>query len=272
MKTVLKYPGSKWSTADWIISHFPIDYEKMTYLEPFFGSGAIFFNKKRSMIETINDLDGNVVNLFKQIRDNHEALARAIKLTPWARDEYKNSYEMTGEHLEDARRFMVRCWQAIGTKTSDISGWSNNIKPVDSGLSRWSRLDEEIIRTAQRLSNEKLNLVQIENQPAVDLIKRYNRKEVLIYLDPPYVLKTRSGRIYKYEMTDEQHIELLETVLKHKGPVIISGYDNEIYSEYLKGWKKEKRLVNTEMGGKGTEVIWMNYEAPAEQLRLTMGM
>lgn len=270
MNTVLKYPGSKWSIADWIIANFPSNYEKLTYLEPFFGSGAVFFNKKRSMIETINDLDGNVVNLFKQIRDNPEALSRAIKLTPWARDEYKNSYEMTGETLEDARRFMVRCWQAIGTKTSDISGWSNNIKPIDSGLSRWSRLHEEILRTAQRLSNEKLNLVQIENQPAVDLIKRYNRKEVLIYLDPPYVLKTRSGRIYKHEMSNEQHEELLKSVLEHKGYVIISGYDNDIYREYLKDWKRETRTASTEMGGKGTEVIWMNYEPSAEQLRLTI--
>lgn len=271
MRTILKYPGSKWSTAEWIISNFPANYEKMTYLEPFFGSGAIFFNKKRSMIETINDLDGNVVNLFKQIRDNPEDLSRVIEFTPWSRDEYKKSYELTGNALEDARRFMVRCWQAIGTKTSDISGWSNNIKPIDSGLSRWSRLHEEILRTAKRLSNKDLNLVQIENQPAVELIKRYNRKEVLVYLDPPYVLATRkSGRIYKHEMSNEQHIELLDTIINHKGKVIISGYDNEIYREYLRDWRRETRLTSTEMGGKGIEVIWMNYEASAVQLGLTV--
>jgi site-specific DNA-adenine methylase len=78
LNTVLKYPGSKWSTAQWIISNFPPGYEKMTYLEPFFGSGAIFFNKKRSVIETINDLDGNVVNLFKVIRDNPGELASIV--------------------------------------------------------------------------------------------------------------------------------------------------------------------------------------------------
>ncbi len=270
MQTVLKYPGSKWSTAEWIISNFPANYEKMTYLEPFFGSGAVLFKKNRSMIETINDIDCSVVNLFKQIRDNSEALARAIEFTPWAREEYRSSHEITGDPLEDARRFMVRCWQAIGTKTSNISGWSNNIKPIDSGLSRWSRLHEEILRTSKRLTNEKLYLVQIENQPAVDLIKRYNRKEVLIYLDPPYVLKTRSGRIYKHEMTDEQHVELLETIKAHKGSVIISGYDNEIYSTLLKDWRREIREASTEMGGKGTEVIWMNYEPPSEQLRMSI--
>ena len=94
----------------------------MTYLEPFFGSGAVFFNKKRSLIETINDLDGNVVNLFKQIRDNPEALARAIEYTPWSREEYSLSYRKTGDDSEDARRFLVRMWQAIGAKSSDITG------------------------------------------------------------------------------------------------------------------------------------------------------
>lgn len=62
INTLLKYPGSKWRIAYWIISHFP---EHKVYCEPFFGSGAIFFSKKPVYIETINDLDGNVVNLFK---------------------------------------------------------------------------------------------------------------------------------------------------------------------------------------------------------------
>lgn len=136
MNTVLKYPGSKWSTADWIISNFPTGYEKMTYLDPFFGSGAVFFNKNRSKIETINDLDESVVNLFRVIREHPEQLSKLIEFTPWSRQEYRNSYKSTGDSIEDARRFLVSCWQAIGTKTSDISGWSNNIKPTDSGISR----------------------------------------------------------------------------------------------------------------------------------------
>lgn len=268
MNTVLKYPGSKWSTAEWIISFFPPGYENMTYLEPFFGSGAVFFNKNRSSVETINDIDNNVVNLFQQIRDNPEALARAIEFTPWSRTEYKASYTPAGEPLEDARRFMVRCWQAIGTKTSDISGWRHNIKPGDTGLSRWYRLNDEIMRTAKRLCHEKLKIVQIENQTAVDLIKRYNRKEVLIYCDPPYLLSTRSGRIYKHEMTNEQHLDLLQSLLSHKGKVIISGYENELYNSQLAGWHKEKRLASTEMGGRAVEVLWINYKPSGQQITL----
>ena len=259
--TVLKYPGSKWSTADWIISNFPVGYENMTYLEPFFGSGAVFFNKNRSKIETINDLDENVVNLFKVIRQHPEELSKLIEFTPWSRQEYRQSYDLTGDNIEDARRFLVRCWQAIGTKTSDISGWSNNIKPVDSGLSRWTRLESLISMAAKRLKHSGLNLVQIENMPAVDLIKRYNRPYVFIYCDPPYILSTRSSRIYKCEMTDDEHIELLQTLKEHSGPVILSGYLNDIYSELLSGWTMKTKKSNCEMGKAAMEAIWMNYNS-----------
>jgi len=232
----------------------------MTYLEPFFGSGAVFFNKNRSKIETINDLDGSVVNLFKVIRDNPEELARLIELTPWSRQEYKESYEMTGDSIEDARRFLVRCWQAIGTKTSDITGWANCIKPADNGKSRWCRLEPSIRRTSLRLKSEKLKIVQIENTNAIDLIKTYNRPYVFIYCDPPYVLSTRSKRIYKCEMADDEHIELLTALKEHSGPVMISGYMNDIYSDMLKAWNIKTKKSNCEKGKAATEVIWMNYD------------
>jgi DNA adenine methylase len=163
---------------------------------------------------------------------------------------------------------MVRCWQAIGTKTSDIRGWSNNIKPGDTGLSRWCRLKDEIMRTAKRLTNQNGKLVQIENMPARELIQRYNRPYVLIYCDPPYVLSTRSGRIYKHEMSDEDHVKILETLLQHPGPVIISGYQSDLYDSMLSGWHKANTKANCEKGKSATEVLWMNYKPPAEQISL----
>ena len=212
MNTVLKYPGSKWSTADWIILNFPAGYEKMTYLEPFFGSGAVFFNKNRSLVETINDLDGNVINLFKQIRDNPEALARAVEYTPWSREEYSLSYKKSGDELEDARRFLVRMWQAIGAKSSDITGWRSNIKSINGNVTQWATvLPKNIIDISSRLKHSNNRLVQIENQTAVKVIERYARKNVFIYADPPYVLSTRSKRIYACEMKDADHIEYPDT-------------------------------------------------------------
>lgn len=269
MNTVLKYPGSKWSMVDWIIDLFPKDYEKMTYLEPFFGSGAVFFNKQRSKIETLNDVDDQVVNLFRVIRENPDELLRKINLTPWSRTEYKQSYgPKTGDSLEDARRFMVRTWMAIGTKTSDITGWSNNQKPVDSGISRWCKLDQNMMIASKRLQHDKCNLVQIENMEALKLIERYNRPYVFIYADPPYPISTRSKRIYKHEMTDDDHIRLLEVLTMHTGPVMISTYKNALYDNMLKGWNVEQITVQTEMGGSAIETVYMNYVPHASQMKM----
>jgi len=268
MKTVLKYPGSKWSSAEWIIDNFPDGYENMTYLEPCFGSGAVFFNKNRSKIETINDVDQNVVNLFRVVRDHPQVINDLIRFTPWSREEYKLSYEQTEDEIEKARRFLVRCWQAIGTKTSDITGWSNNIKPVDSGSSRWSRLEESISMTATRLKSDGMYLVQIENMDMFELIRRYSKPYVFIYIDPPYLLNTRSKRIYKHELTNEDHIELLKLINEHKGPVMISGYDSDLYNSHLEGWYKDTKPTRCEMGKDAIEVIWMNYKPKPKQLRL----
>lgn len=123
VKPVLKYAGAKWRIADWISGFFP---PHEIYLEPFFGSGAVFFRKAPARLETINDIDGNVVNLFRVLREQPEQLAALIELTPWARDEYYSSYEKTGEPVEDARRFLVRCWQAFGTMTAARTGWRHS--------------------------------------------------------------------------------------------------------------------------------------------------
>lgn len=269
MQTVLKYPGSKWSTARWIISNFPVGYEKMTYLEPFFGSGAVFFNKNRSLIETINDMDGNVINLFKVIREYPEELAKMVEFTPWSREEYRTCYEMTGKELEDARRFLVRMWMAIGAKSSDKTGWRHWISSNCGWAESWfTKLPLNILRTSSRLKHRTGYVVQIENQDAVKLIKRYNKSNVLIYADPPYVRSTRSGRIYAYEMTDQDHIDLLKVLLKHPGPVVLSGYDNDLYNNMLHGWNKQHLEARAEGGRKAIETIWINYEPPAEQISL----
>lgn len=267
MNTVLKYPGAKWSMTDWIISNFPQEYEKMTYIEPYFGSGAAFFNKKRSAIETINDMDDDVINLFKVIRDQPETLAKLIQQTPWSRTEYKSSYEKTGNELEDARRYLVRSWQAIGFKPSDITGWRNNIQDLNGNVNQWStKLPDRIVEVSSRFQHTKSCLVQIENQPAIKLIKRHQKPYVFIYADPPYLRETRSSRIYKHEMTEEDHVELLETILDHPGPVMLSGYQSNLYDEMLKGWNKETIGAFAEGGRGRTEVIWMNYTVNFEQI------
>ena len=267
MKPVLRYPGAKWSISEWIVSHIP---PHDVYLEPFFGSGAIFFNKKPSKLETINDLSGDVVNLFKVLRDNHEKLEKMIDLTPWARDEYysctmpNGNTPKSGNDIEDARRFLVRCWQGMSSKIDGRTGWRSDIK-CDCGqnhVKTWIKVPERIRDVVDRLKQ-----VQIENQPAVEIIKRYGNENVFIYADPPYLLSTRSGTMYYHEMTDADHLKLLDVLDKHPGPVIVSGYDNELYKDRLADWHKEARSSVADKG-KRKEVVWLNKKASMYSNRL----
>ena len=263
MKAVIKYPGSKWSLAKEIISFFP---EHHSYLEAFFGSGAVLFNKPRSNIETVNDLDGNVINLFECIRKDPERLAREIYFTPYARQVYEDAYKtVTGDSFERARNFYIRCNMGHGFRTTgEKVGWKNDVQGRERAYASqdWVNLPEKILQAAERLRG-----VQIENKPAVDLIQRFNNKKVLIYCDPPYVLGTRHGKQYRCEMEDSDHAELLEVLLQHKGAVLISGYNSKLYNDMLRGWHKETAVAYSQVGSKKEEVIWMNFE-PNGQLKL----
>lgn len=119
-------------------------------------------------------------------------------------------------------------------------------------------------------ATERLKKVQIENRPAVEVIKRFKFKQVFIYADPPYLLGTRAGKQYKHEMNMDDHVELLETLMQHPGPIIISGYQSKLYDDILEGWHKERIDSLAEYGGKRKEVIWMNFKPPVEQLRLSI--
>lgn len=266
MKRILNYVGSKWSLAEWIISNMP---EHEVYLEPFFGSGAVFFNKEQSTIETINDIDGNVVNLFQVIRNNPEELKRLIQLTPYARSEYLDAYEELGEEhsdLERARLFLIRCWMARGGKTSDRTGWRHNINPSTvNAIPDWNGLPTTIIQAAERLKD-----AQIENQNAITLIERYNRADCLIYADPPYLLETRTKRHYAKEMNDKEHGKLLKALMQHSGPVLLSGYDNDFYNSTLVGWTKVKKTSFTDAANKKEEILWLNPNATTNQEQLSI--
>lgn len=253
-RMVIKYPGAKWRIADWIINKMP---EHHSYVEPYFGSGAVFFRKPASRIETINDLDDDVANLFRIIRDNPEPLVRAVTYTPYSRQEYENAFHPADNltDIEKARQFLIKCWQGHGFRTNAYkAGWKNDIQGREAAyaMRSWYRLPGWISETVDRLKE-----VQIECRPALEVIKRFNYSNVLIYADPPYVLSTRTGKNYKHEMTDADHLELLEALLQHKGPVMLSGYDSELYNSCLEGWDKFQVETTAEKGLHRTEALWI---------------
>lgn len=259
----MKYPGSKWKLAKWIIGFFP---QHHSYLEPFFGSGAVLFNKPRSNIETINNMDGNVVNLFEWIKRDPERLAHEIYWTPYARQVYEDAFAAVPEDsFEKAVNFYIRLNMGHGFRTTgDKVGWKNDIQGRERAYAAqdWVHLSEKIMQAAERLRG-----VQIENKAAVELIQRFNYPNVLVYADPPYVLSTRNGKQYRHEMDNAAHADLLEALLAHEGPVILSGYDNPLYQEMLKGWHREQKESRTQSLAIKTETLWMNFE-PEEQMNL----
>ena len=252
MKAILKYPGAKWRISDWIISHFP---EHKVYLEPFFGSGAVFFKKEPSYIETLNDIDGNIVNLFEVCRNHPEELANLISLTPFARDEFINCYAHSDDPIEQARRTLVRFHQSFGTSNSSKRSW-RNVQTYGGPrcATMWNYLPDTIIECFERLKN-----AQIENIDAIELIGRYNDENTLIYIDPPYLQRLRKKNMYAFEFSDDKHKELLEVISKSKSKIILSGYENDLYDSALVDWNTDKKETTVQMGLHRIEKIWMNF-------------
>ncbi|MBW2673936.1 MAG: DNA adenine methylase [Deltaproteobacteria bacterium] len=222
------------------------------YVEPYFGSGAVLFKKERSKIETVNDLNGDVINLFRVLRERPQELTDLIYMTPWSREEYCASYEMTGDELEDARRFLVRCWQAFGTRLNTSSGWKNEGCGAQGKIvvHVWRDLPERILAVAERLRG-----VQIENSLAVDVINRLAAKHTLIYADPPYL---EVPPLYAMRTSEEEHCEMLDALKASPGPVLLSGYENDLYSCELVSWEECRVSANADGGRVREEVLWLN--------------
>lgn len=263
MKSVLKYPGAKNRIASWLCEYIP---EHNVYVEPFGGSLAVLFNKPRCHIETVNDLHGEVVNFFKILRDDPEELIKRIELTPYSREEYNLAYQESDDDIEKARKFCVKCWQGFGCANLYHNGFKSGQQTNSPNPAKvWSELPDVMLQATERLKG-----VQIENLPALDLIKRYDTPDVFIYADPPYLHGTRKNYLYKYEMKDDEHVALLETLLEHPGRILLSGYDNNLYDGILKGWNKVHKNTLAEGGLKRTETLWMNYDLKIGQLSLIL--
>jgi len=252
IQTVLRYPGAKWVLASWIVDNLPAH---NVYVEPFFGSGAVLFRKPPARTETVNDIDGDVVNLFQVIRNQPDELCRAVALTPWARDEYRAAYVDDSEldEVERARLFLVRCWQAFGSKVGPHPGWRNRTtgkSPCEPDV--WVKMPTRIRAVAERLLS-----VQIENCDALTLLDRFNAPNVLVYADPPYMEGTRQKRIYAHEIDTTYHEALLNKLSKHQGAVVLSGYDHELYNDKLSGWRRVEHDARNMLGNQRREILWI---------------
>lgn len=257
--------GGKFSHLNWLLALLPDCHH---YCEPFAGSGAVLLNREPSPVETFNDLDGEVVNFFRVLREQKDKLIEAIGLTPFSREEFALACEVSPDlsPLERARRFYVRARQVRTglAQTATLGRWANCKNTSRAGMSgvvsRWLGAVEDLPAVAERLLR-----VQIENRPAVDVIRLYDSPTTLFYCDPPYVHSTRGdSRAYGFEMTDAQHQELAALLNSVQGMVALSNYDapllNKLYAPPK--WYKfvSPVLTNHSTKGKRIEVLWTNYD------------
>jgi DNA adenine methylase len=262
MKSILRYPGSKWNLADKISQLLP---EHKTYLEPYFGSGAVLFTKTPSAIETVNDLNDDVVNFFRVIKQDPEALAEKIYLTPYSRKVYDDAWKIRPENeIDKALNFVIRSFMSYGFRPTEKSGWKNNVNGRERAyaVKCWNDLPKLIQEVTLRLKQ-----VQIECRPAIELIEKYSRDNVSMYVDPPYVLSTRRRKQYSVEMEDKDHEELLDALNNSKAKILLSGYDSDLYNKRLKNWERIEFSATAEKGLPRTEILWVNF-SPKKQLEL----
>lgn len=262
--------GGKYSHLDWLLPLLPKCHH---YCEPFAGSAAALLNRDPSPIETYNDLDGEVCNFFRVLRNQKDKLVKAIALTPFSREEFAIACELDGKlsALERARRFYVRARQVRTglAQTASIGRWANCIDTSRAGMSgvvsRWLGGIELLPEIGERLLR-----VQIENRPAVDVINLYDSPDTLFYCDPPYVHETRGdSKAYGHEMTDDQHRELADALNAAKGMIAFSNYDCNLMNQlYPAGrWQKIVGPAKTNHSTKDvrTEVLWVNYDPYKKQ-------
>jgi DNA adenine methylase len=255
--------GGKFSHLNWLLPLLP---ECHHYCEPFGGSAAVLLNRAPSPVETYNDIDGEVTNFFRVLRDQKDRLTEAIGLTPFSREEFYLSITKSGRklsELERARRFFVRARQARTglAQTASLGRWANCKNTSRAGMSgvvsRWLGSIEDLPAIALRLLR-----VQIENRPAVEVVKLYDHRDTLFYCDPPYVHASRGdSKAYGFEMTDAEHRQLAGTLRGVRGKVAVSGYRCDLMDALYQGWRcVEAPPKNCHSVKKvRREALWINY-------------
>jgi DNA adenine methylase len=261
-RPLLRYHGGKWRLAPWIIANFP---RHKVYVEPFGGAASVLLQKERTYAEVYNDLDGEIVNLFRVLRSHGEALRTAIELTPFSRDDFAESYEPTKDPLEQARRTVTRSFMGFGSNSHNRpTGFrSNSNRSGTTPAHDWRNYPDNLPTIVERLRG-----VCIENRDAMEVMSAHDEPHTLHYVDPPYVHSTRDkGGDYRHEMTNVQHEALGQFLHGLQGMVCLSGYPCALYDSLYGDWRRVERKAHADGARDRMEVLWMNYE-PTDQTLL----
>lgn len=260
-RPALRYHGGKFRLATWVMRFFP---PHRIYTEAFGGAAGVLIQKPRSHGEIYNDLDGDVVTFFRclQSPELRDRLVQACTLTPYARAEFELAWEPTTDPVERARRVCIRAQMGFGSAgaTKGSTGLrTDTMRRYSTAQMDWASYPPVLLDVAERFQQ-----VLVENRPAVDVLQQHDSAETLHFVDPPYVHSTRVLRSqggYRHEMTDDDHVELLEVLSSLRGMVVLSGYATGMYADLLPDWQVHSTNARISAGrgtGVRTEVAWIN--------------
>ncbi|MBY5689373.1 DNA adenine methylase [Rhizobium leguminosarum] len=266
-RPALRWHGGKWLLAPWIISHFP---QHRVYVEPFGGAASVLLRKPRSYAEIYNDLDDEAVNLFRVLRsDEASRLIEDLRLTPFSRSEFSIAYDRCEDPVERARRLVVRSFMGFGGDAvkNRTTGFRNDSNRSGGPPAKdWANYPDCVPALVERLQG-----VVVESRPASYVITKFDGDDTLFYVDPPYIHGSRdkpgNGKLprhtYEFELTDDDHAELLAQLRSAAGMVVLSGYPSDLYDDLLSDWWRVTRVAMADGARERTEVLWINPKATA---------
>jgi DNA adenine methylase len=274
-RPVLRWHGGKWLLAPWIISHFP---SHRCYVEPFGGAASVLLRKPRAYAEIYNDLDDDVVTLFRVLQDVDASneLVRRLEATPFARSEFEIGWDETSDWVEVARRLIIRSFMGFGSNAHSDKGKGHRTTGFRAGSNRsgttpahdWHNYPDCLTAIVERMRG-----VIIERRPAIHVMAAHDGADTLHYVDPPYLPETRNRKNphdakhqYRHELTVADHIVLLDALQNLRGMVILSGYPSQLYDDSLPAWQRIERVALADGARRRIEVLWLN---PACAAKLT---
>lgn len=273
-RPVLRYHGGKFRLAAKLIALMP---RHRIYVEPFCGAASVLLAKPRCYSEVINDLDGEVVNLFCVLRDRKQAteLERVLRLTPFARAEFLETYSPApdAEAVEKARRLIVRSFMGFGSAACNAAHRTGFRASSDrSGTTPahdWTHYPDCLPAFTARLQG-----VTVENRDAVTVIAQHDAHDALLFVDPPYVQSTRvfnrANVAYVHEMSDDDHVALAKALHGARGMVMLCGYESVLYDTIYKGWERVQMVSHADGARRRTECVWFNPAAWAAKAQISM--
>lgn len=271
-RPMLRYHGGKWKLAPWLISHFP---PHRIYVEAFAGAASVLIRKPRTYGEIFNDLDSEVVNVFRVLQEpsTAAALERRLILTPFARDEFRRSYEEPIDNVDRAAKMIIRSFMGFGSASMTrmhITGFRSSASRCGSTPAQdWAKWPESI-----QVFTDRFQGVCVENRDAIAVMAQHDSPSTLHYVDPPYVTSTRSslrnkngnrGHYYRHDMTDTDHERLAEFLRTVAGMVVVSGYDCPLYRKLFDGWIVAEKDHMADGARPRREIIWMNSTCATAQ-------